>query len=108
MDRSEICAPLDARGSWYEITEHPAVFNMAEVAAITLPYPDADAKSLFVRDDKKRNRYLITVKGDKKVEPQGLPAGPPDPPAVLRVRGRAAGHPGAHPRCGHPARRPQQ
>ena len=68
MNRSEICELLDARGIWYEITEHPAVFNMAEVAAITLPYPDNDAKSLFVRDDKKRNHYLITVRGDKKVD----------------------------------------
>ena len=28
----------------------------------------ADAKNLFVRDDKKRNYYLITVKGDKRVD----------------------------------------
>lgn len=33
-----------------------------------IPYPEADAKNLFVRDDKKRNYYLITVKGDKKVD----------------------------------------
>ena len=33
-----------------------------------MPYPDADAKNLFVRDDKKANYYLITVKGDKRVD----------------------------------------
>lgn len=32
-----------------------------------MPYPECDAKNLFVRDDKKRNYYLITVKGDKRV-----------------------------------------
>ena len=31
------------------------------------PYPEADAKNLFVRDDKKKNFYLITVRGDKRV-----------------------------------------
>lgn len=40
---------------------------MAETVNIALPYPDAEAKNIFVRDDKKRNYYLITVKGDKKV-----------------------------------------
>ena len=37
---------------------------MAELAGIDIPYPEADAKNLFVRDDKKRNYYLITLKGD--------------------------------------------
>ena len=40
---------------------------MAETVNIALHYPDAEAKNIFVRDDKKRNYYLITVKGDKKV-----------------------------------------
>ena len=41
---------------------------MAELEAVELPYPDADAKNLFVRDNKRRNYYLITVKGDKRVD----------------------------------------
>ena len=32
-----------------------------------LPYPEADAKNLFIRDDKKQNYYLITIRGDKRV-----------------------------------------
>lgn len=52
----------------YEVTEHGAVFNMEELKSVELPYPDADAKNLFVRDDKRRNYYLITVKGDKRVD----------------------------------------
>ena len=52
----------------YEITEHPAVYNMAEMAEVPLLYPDADAKNLFVRDDKKRHYYMITVQGDKRVD----------------------------------------
>lgn len=52
----------------FEATEHAAVYNMEELAAIRLPHPEWDAKNLFVRDDKKRNYYLITVKGDKRVD----------------------------------------
>ena len=55
-------------GIWHEITEHKAVYNMAELTDVALPYPAADAKNLFVRDDKKRNYYLITVRGDKRVD----------------------------------------
>lgn len=40
---------------------------MEEVSRISLPYPEANAKNLFVRDNKKRNYYLITIKGEKKV-----------------------------------------
>jgi len=35
---------------------------------VALPYPEADAKNLFVRDDKKRHYYMITVRGDKRVD----------------------------------------
>lgn len=68
MNKKEIYALLKSRDIWHEITEHQAVFTMEEAAKINLPYPDAEAKSLFVRDDKKRNYYLITVKGDKRID----------------------------------------
>lgn len=68
MNKREIYPLLNARNIWHEVTEHKAVFNMAEVAEIHLPYPEADAKNLFIRDDKKRNYYLITVKGDKRAD----------------------------------------
>ncbi len=68
MNKQETYQYLTDRGVRYEVTEHAAVFNMAELDAVRLPYPDRDAKNLFVRDDKKRNYYLITVKGDKRVD----------------------------------------
>ena len=67
MTKQETYDYLTTHGITYEVTEHAAVFNMEELDAIDLPYPDCDAKNLFVRDDKKRNYYLITVKGDKRV-----------------------------------------
>ena len=33
-----------------------------------MPYPEAESKNLFLRDDKKRNWYLVTVKGNKKID----------------------------------------
>lgn len=68
MNKQEIYEFLKEKAFWHEITEHAAVYNMAELAEIEIPYPESDAKNLFVRDDKKRNYYLITVKGDKRVD----------------------------------------
>jgi Ala-tRNA(Pro) deacylase len=68
MNKQEVYNYLNTHHIEYEITEHEAVYNMNELDAIDLPYPEFDAKNLFVRDDKKRNYYLITVKGDKRVD----------------------------------------
>ena len=68
MNKSDIYQYLTERGISFEITNHKAVFNMDELDSVELPYPEWDGKNLFVRDDKKRNYYLITVKGDKRVD----------------------------------------
>lgn len=68
MDKQEIYDLLEERNIRYEVTEHKAVYTMADLSEIEIPYPEADAKNLFVRDDKKRNYYLITVKGNKRVD----------------------------------------
>ncbi len=68
VNKEEIYNFLKSKNIQYEVTEHKACVNMAEIAEVELPYPEADAKNLFVRDDKKRNYYLITVKGDKRVD----------------------------------------
>lgn len=67
MNKAEIYDYLKAHQVSYEAAEHPAVYNMEEMSQIDLPHPEVDAKNLFVRDDKKANYYLITVKGDKRV-----------------------------------------
>ena len=68
MTKQEVFRFLDGQGIDYEAAEHPAVFNMEEMHAVELPHPEADAKNLFVRDDKKQSYYMITVKGDKRVD----------------------------------------
>ena len=68
MNKVETYAYLTAHGIPHEVTEHRAVFNMDELNDVALPYPQWDAKNLFIRDDKKRGSYLITVQGDKRVD----------------------------------------
>lgn len=68
MNKEEIYNYLKENNIKYEIDEHKAVYNMEELKDIVLKYPECDAKNIFVRDDKKRSYYLITIKGDKKVD----------------------------------------
>lgn len=68
MNRNAVLALLKSRGIPFELAEHRAVYNMADLAEIALPHPEADAKNLFVRDDKRRNYYLIIVRGEKRVD----------------------------------------
>ena len=66
MNKQQVYEFLKNENVWHDITEHEAVFNMSELSSAELPYPEYDAKNLFVRDDKKQNYYLITVKATKE------------------------------------------
>ncbi|MBQ7275228.1 MAG: prolyl-tRNA synthetase associated domain-containing protein [Clostridiales bacterium] len=68
MNKQEVYDFLKNNGIEFEAVEHPAVFHMGEDHGVELPHPEADAKNLFVRDDKKQNYCLITVRGGKKVD----------------------------------------
>lgn len=68
MDKEEIYQYLTEHHIPYEVTEHKAVFHMGELDPAKLPYPEWLAKNLLIRDDKKRNYFLITVKGEKRVD----------------------------------------
>lgn len=56
----------------FTIYEHPAVYNMEETHALHLPHEEQIAKNLFLRDDKKRNYYLVTVYGSRKIDLKAL------------------------------------
>lgn len=68
MNKQEVYAFLKEKNIWHEITEHGVVYTMEDLSHVELPYPEADAKNLFVRDDKKRNYYMITVTSEKRVD----------------------------------------
>ena len=65
--KKEITELLDSKGIGYEIREHAAVYTVEEAAALNLPYPEAAAKNLFLRDDKKKNFYLLVARDDVPV-----------------------------------------
>lgn len=66
--KQDIYDYLNKLGYDYEVIEHQAVHNMEELSEINLPHLETIAKNLFVCDEKKRNYYLITTKGDKRVD----------------------------------------
>lgn len=68
MTKTEIYEYLTKRKIPYEVTDHEAVWNMEDLSEVELPHPEADAKNLFVRDDKKQNYFLITVRGSRRVD----------------------------------------
>lgn len=68
MDKEETYQYLAEHGVNYEVTEHGAVYRMEELDSVNLPYPEFNAKNLFLRDDKKNKFYLITVRGNKRVD----------------------------------------
>lgn len=59
---------MTKKGIRYEVTEHDAVYTMEELEALPLPHHGCNAKNLFVCDDKKEQFYLLSVKGNKRVD----------------------------------------
>lgn len=68
MNKQEIYDLLDARNIWHLITEHPALWSMSDSCDVEFPYPECDAKNLFLREKKHKNFFLVTVRGDKRVD----------------------------------------
>lgn len=58
---------LKALGIKFELVEHPAIYTIEEMNSLNLPNSEKIAKNLFIRDDKKRNYYLIVVKEDRHI-----------------------------------------
>lgn len=72
--REEVCAYLDERGVAYDRVDHEAVFTMGAMDALELPFANAVVKNLFLRDDKKRNYYLVVMPDDKPANLKALRA----------------------------------
>ena len=68
LDKQGVYALLNEKNIPYEAVEHPAVYTIGEMLQQNLPHTQAIAKNLFVRDDKKRNYYLLVVPEDKAIQ----------------------------------------
>ncbi len=62
MNKQELYVFLDAQNVRYSVIEHHPVYTVEEAEQLHLPHPEAGAKNMFLRDDKKRNYYLLTVR----------------------------------------------
>jgi Ala-tRNA(Pro) deacylase len=72
LDKKETYALLDRLGFVYERYEHSAVYTIEEMDALDLPHKEQVVKNLFLRDDKKRNYYLVTLPGHKSANLKSL------------------------------------
>ena len=70
--KQEVYALLDERGIEYEAIEHEAVYNMEEADALELPHREAGTKNLFIRDDKKRNYYVVSIPEHDRLDLKAL------------------------------------
>ena len=68
----EVLALLRDRGISFEERHHVPVYTIDEMLALDMPDPEHIAKNLFLRDDKKRNYYLIVSREDRKVDLKAL------------------------------------
>ncbi len=70
--KKEIYALLNERGIEYEAIEHIAVYNMEEADSLELPHREAGSKNLFIRDDKKRNYYVVVIPEHDRLDLKAL------------------------------------
>lgn len=65
---ADIYAFLEAHGIPYERLDHPPVFTVEEASRLVPPGPGASTKNLFLRDEKGRRHFLVTVAHDKQAD----------------------------------------
>lgn len=68
INQQTIMELLENQNIQYELISHRAVFTIDEMEQLRLPRPESVAKNLFLRDDKKRNYYLISIHEEKRVD----------------------------------------
>lgn len=68
MDKQAILNLLETRGIHCEVAEHEAVWHMGALAACGVPHLDRIAKNLLLRDDKKQHYFLVSIRGEKRLD----------------------------------------
>lgn len=63
---------LDRHGIAYERFDHPAVFTCEQAQELRTPMPGKDTKNLFLRDERGKRHFLVTVGHEKKVDIKAL------------------------------------
>ena len=70
MDENRVraLARLDELGIPYDLSEHPAVYTIAEMDALQMEREEEIAKNLFLRDKKGKRHFLVMLKKDKTAD----------------------------------------
>lgn len=66
VSKAEILSMLD--DVFHELAEHPPVFTIDGLMDYEIPHRERIAKNLFLRDDKKREYFIISVRPDAKAD----------------------------------------
>ena len=74
MDRAETLAWLDGLGINYRLATHPAVHTIQAMEELGLEGSEWVVKNLFLRDDKKRQYFLVSLQKDKSANLKTLRA----------------------------------
>jgi len=69
--QAELYAFLEANGIPYQRFDHKAVFTTKESSTLD-PMPGADTKNLFLRDEKERRHFLVTLPHEKSADLKAL------------------------------------
>lgn len=68
MTKEDIITLLDNRKIEHSLVQHKAVFTIDEMNEVDIPHKERIAKNLFLRDDKKRSYYLVSIEEDKRAD----------------------------------------
>ena len=59
---------LNEKNISFEFYQHAPAYSIDDLEALAIPHTEDIVKNLFLRDDKKRNYYLVTLPGHKKID----------------------------------------
>ena len=72
MEKEQVLSLLEEKGIPYRLIEHPAAHTIEEMDTLGVENAQQIAKNLFLRDDKKRDYYLICLQKDKTADLKAL------------------------------------
>ncbi len=68
LTKNQVYDLLKEKNISYEVFEHQPVYTIEDMVATGMPHVENIVKNLFLRDDKGKNHYLITLDGHKSVD----------------------------------------
>ena len=68
VGRDDVIALLESRAIAFESVLHKAVFSIPEMEEAGVMHGDRIAKNLFLRDDRKRAYYLVSIRNDRTAD----------------------------------------